>query len=227
MVPVRNHCWHLPPAEAKAVQRELALDVTLTDAFDVINYVAGVDVAYHKKSDRIVGGVAILEATTLQLVETRLAISAVQFPYIPGLFSFRELPAIIEAMKQIKTVPDLIICDGHGIAHPQRFGLASHLGVLYDMPTIGCAKTRLTGAHSDPSHRRGSSELLVDNGMTIGAALRTQDGVRPVYVSTGHRVSLKTACDWIMHTSPSYRLPETTRAADHAVKLALKEICEN
>lgn len=227
MVPVRNHCWHLPPAEAEALQRELALDVILTDAFDAIHYVAGVDVAYHKKNDKIVGGVVILEAATLQLVETRLAICAVQFPYIPGLFSFRELPAIIEAMGQIKTIPDLIICDGQGIAHPQRFGLASHLGVLYDMPTIGCAKTRLTGAHSDPAHRRGSSALLVDNSMTIGAALRTQDGVRPVYVSTGHRISLKTACDWIMRTSPSYRLPETTRAVDHAVKMALKEICEN
>ena len=227
MIPVHNHCWHLLPAEAEALQCELARDVVLTDTFETINYVAGVDVAYHKEGTRIVGGIAILEAATLKLIETRLAISAVQFPYIPGLFSFRELPAIMEAMGQVKTVPDLIICDGHGISHPQRFGLASHLGVLYDIPTIGCAKTRLIGTHFVPTQERGSSALLVDDGPVIGAALRTQDGVRPVYVSTGHRISLKTACDWVLRTSPIYRLPETTRAADHAVKMALKEIYEN
>lgn len=224
MVPVRNHCWDLSPDKALALQRELAREVVLIDAFETINYVAGVDVAYHKESDKIVGGITILEATSLKLIETHLAVSVARFPYIPGLFSFRELPVIMEAMDQIKTVPDLIICDGHGIAHPQRFGLASHLGVLYDVATIGCAKNLLTGTFVDPSPQRGSSAPLVDEGDVIGAALRTQTEVRPVYVSTGHRISLKTACDWVMQLTSRYRLPETTRAADHAVKIALQAL---
>lgn len=207
-----------------ALQRKLAQKVVLIDAFENINYVAGVDVAYHKESDTIVGGVAILEANSLKLIETRLAVTIARFPYIPGLFSFRELPAIMEAMDQIKTVPDLIICDGHGIAHPQRFGLASHLGVLYDVATIGCAKSLLTGSPIDPSPQRGSYAPLVDEGDVIGAALRTQTKIRPVYVSTGHRISLKTACDWVIQLTSRYRLPETTRAADHAVKIALQAL---
>lgn len=189
--------------------------------FNNIKYVAGVDVAYDEKIDKQIAAVVVLDPSTLEVFETSIAEDVTLFPYIPGLFSFRELPSIAKALSNLKTRPDLIVCDGQGIAHPRRFGLASHLGVLFDVPTIGCGKTRLLGHAEEPGIKRGDYSPLIDNGEIIGNSLRTQDNVKPVYVSIGHRISLQTACDWILKLSSKYRLPETTRHADHAVKMAL------
>lgn len=158
--------------------------------------------------------VAVLSFPDLQLQETSIARRPTSFPYIPGFLSFREIPAVLDALEKIKITPDLILCDGQGIAHPRRFGIACHLGVLVDIPTIGVAKSLLIGKHEDLSETRGSWQPLVDKGETIGAVLRTRIGVKPVYVSSGHRISLTTAIDYVLRCTPKYRLPETTRIAD-------------
>ncbi len=158
--------------------------------------------------------VAVLSFPDLQLQETSIARRPTSFPYIPGFLSFREIPAVLDALEKIKITPDLILCDGQGIAHPRRFGIACHLGVLVDIPTIGVAKSLLIGKHEDLSETRGRWQPLVHKGETIGAVLRTRIGVKPVYVSSGHRISLTTAIDYVLRCTPKYRLPETTRIAD-------------
>jgi deoxyribonuclease V len=192
------------------------------DQLDAVKYVAGVDVAYDQKSGKLVAAAVVLDAGSLDVAETAIAEDVARFPYIPGLFSFREIPPIAKALKKLNISPDLIVCDGQGIAHPRLFGIASHLGVLFDVPTIGCAKTRLMGEAGQPEIQRGSHAPLTDHGEVIGNVLRTQDHVKPIYVSIGHRISLSTACDWILKLSPHYRLPETTRKADQTVRRALK-----
>ncbi|WP_233635946.1 deoxyribonuclease V [Hymenobacter setariae] len=189
---------------------------------DNVKTVAGVDVAYEKDSNRLVAAVVVLDATSLAVEQVVSHYGEATFPYVPGLFSFRELPAILLALEKLPLQPDLIICDGQGLAHPRRFGLACHLGVVTGIPTIGCAKTRLLGEYGPLAASRGSYESLVDNGEVIGRAIRTQTGKNPVFVSIGHKVSLDTAADWVLRLAPTYRLPETTRAADHAVKTLLK-----
>jgi deoxyribonuclease V len=204
--------------QAVELQERLASSVITRDllAKDA-RLVAGVDVAYATGTNRVFSAVAVFDAATLSLIETATAHAQTHFPYIPGLFSFREIPAVMAAMENLKCTPDLLICDGHGVAHPRRFGLASHLGVLYDVPAIGCAKTRLIGQAGDPGRERGDRADLMDRGEVVGAVLRTQRNVKPVYVSAGHRISLDTACEWILRLSPRFRLPEPIRAADHAV----------
>lgn len=218
MKPVLNHDWDLSPEEATALQPRLAGQVIQEDAFGSIDRIAGVDVAYSPAEDRMIGAVVVLDARSLEVIEQATAIEDIQFPYVPGLFSFRELPVLAAALGKLKCPPDLIICDGQGVAHPRRFGLASHLGVLYDVPTIGCAKTLLVGEYREPGPERGAREALVDKGEVVGAILRTQDRVRPVFTSVGHRVSLETACEYVLTAAPRYRLPETTRAADTLVR---------
>lgn len=222
MLPVINHAWNISENEALQLQQELAAKVMKEDQFDNIQLVAGVDVAYAKESDKLVAAVVILNADTLEVVETALAEDSIQFPYIPGLFSFRELPPLIKAFAKLKNTPDLVVCDGQGYAHPRRFGLACHLGVIFDVPTIGCGKTRLLGEYQKPDAERGAVAPLIDSGEAIGKALRTQTGIKPIYVSVGHRCSLDVACEWVLKLSPKFRLPETTRLTDQAVKLALK-----
>lgn len=212
------HSWELTEAEACALQHQYASQVERVDRLGTIHTVAGVDVAYDEQSDRLVAAAVVLDATTLTVVEQAIAEDVVQFPYIPGLFSFRELPPIAKALSQLKTKPDLIICDGQGIAHPRRFGLACHVGILFNAPTLGCGKTILRGVHEDVGTTRGDYAPLMDEGEVIGRALRTQTGIKPVYVSTGHRVSLPTACEWVLRLCTQYRLPETTRVADQLVR---------
>lgn len=219
-----SHPWALSEAQALKLQQKLASKVIKTDQLNEVRLVAGVDVAYQKGSDKLVAAVVILDATTLQIIETATAIDNAQFDYIPGLFSFRELPPLIKAFEKLQHTPDLVICDGQGIAHPRRFGLASHLGVIFDIPTIGCGKTRLLGEAEEPDVHRGAMASLIDNNEIIGNVLRTQNNIKPVYVSIGHRISLVTACEWVLKLSPKYRLPETTRQADQAVKILLKDI---
>ncbi|MCX2783446.1 deoxyribonuclease V [Microbulbifer thermotolerans] len=222
MNPKINHSWNLTELQARHLQQELAAKVTREDQFEEIQRVAGVDVAYDKHSDQLVAAVVVLDANTLEIVETVTADDHAQFPYIPGLFSFRELPPLIKAFAKLNHSPDLIVCDGQGYAHPRRFGLACHLGVVFDIPTIGCGKTKLLGEYQAPDTKRGATAPLIDNGEVIGNALRTQTGINPIYVSIGHRISLETACKWILNLSPKYRLPETTRQADHLVRIASK-----
>ncbi|MBT2290035.1 deoxyribonuclease V [Paenibacillus albidus] len=224
MEPVLNHSWILTETEAIILQQKLSLKVIKEDQFAEIRYIAGVDVAYSEQRDLLIAAVVILEASSLEIVESVVVEASVQFPYIPGLFSFRELPPLVKAFKQIKTSPQLVVCDGQGVAHPRRFGLASHLGVLFDIPAIGCGKTRLLGEYEEPHLTRGSISPLQDQGEIIGNVLRTQNNVKPIFVSTGHRISLDFACEWVLQLSPDYRLPETTRQSDQLVKKALASI---
>jgi len=223
MNPVISHSWMLTEDAALQLQQELASKVVKTDQYDDIKFIAGVDVAYQKEGDKLVAAVVILDAESLEVIETVVAEDTVQFPYIPGLFSFRELPPLIKAFAKLKNTPDLVVCDGQGFAHPRRFGLACHLGVIFDVPTIGCGKTRLLGEAGEPDVERGSTSQLVDSGEIIGSVLRTQVGVKPIYVSIGHRVSLNTACEWVLKLAPKYRQPDTTRMADQVVRAELKK----
>ncbi|MCP5005956.1 MAG: deoxyribonuclease V [Planctomycetes bacterium] len=222
MQPVIKHAWQISEVEALQLQQELAAKVVSTDQFDDIKLVAGVDVAYAKEGDKLVAAVVILDANSLDVVETVTAEDKAQFPYIPGLFSFRELPPLIKAFAKLQNRPDLVVCDGQGYAHPRRFGLACHLGVIFDVPTIGCGKTRLLGEHQEPDITRGAVAPLIDNNEVIGNVLRTQTDINPIYVSIGHRISLSTACEWVLKLSPKYRLPQTTRLADQVVNKAMK-----
>ena len=176
--------------------------------------VAGADVSY--KGD--VARAVFVVMRDLEPVEQVVVDETVPFPYIPGLLSFREIPPLLSAWKKVKTVPDVIIVDGQGIAHPRRFGIASHLGLVLGVPTIGCAKSRLCGEHDEPGEKRGSWSKLTHKGELIGAALRTRDGCNVVYVSTGHRVSLESAISVVLACAPRYRLPEPQRLADHLTK---------
>lgn len=221
MKPSFEHSWNLNEKEAIQLQNHLAKKVISSDECTTINYVAGVDVAYSQHSNTLLAGVVILDMNSLHVVESVVVEDAAQFPYIPGLFSFRELPSIIKAFSQIQITPQLIVCDGQGLAHPRRFGLACHLGVLYNISTIGCGKTRLCGDYIEPELKRGSSAPLIHNDEVIGNILRTQNGVKPIFVSIGHKISLHTATEIILQLSPNYRLPETTRQSDQIVNRAL------
>jgi len=213
------HSWKLSEADAIALQQRLASEVIREDRFGHIRHVAGADVAYDEKHGRQYAAAVVLDAGSLEVVDCATARESVPVPYVPGLFSFRELPAIVRAIQGLKTKPDLIVCDGHGVAHPRRFGLASHLGVCLNIPTIGCGKTRLLGHAQTPGLKRGQRTALVHKGEVIGCVLRTRDNIKPLYVSIGHRISLQAACDWVLRLAPHYRLPETTRQADRMVRM--------
>jgi len=224
MQPIIEHPWNLTEQQAFALQQSLASKIVTENQFTDIKLIAGVDVAYAKETNVLIAAVVVLDAETLAVVESVTAEDVEQFPYIPGLFSFRELPSLIKAFAKLKNTPDLVVCDGQGLAHPRRFGLACHLGLIFDVPAIGCGKRRLFGFHEELDAERGSIAHLVDNDEVIGCALRTQEGIKPIYVSIGHRISLETASDWVLKLTPKYRQPETTRQADQLVKLTLKAL---
>ncbi|CAO5187684.1 Endonuclease V [Frankia sp. AiPs1] len=212
--------------EAEALQVELR-DRVRADipGPDVVTTVAGFDVAYDTESDVVAGAVVVLAAPGWEVVASATVVGRAAFPYVPGLLSFRELPPLLDAWEKIlpdlTAPPDLLVCDGHGIAHPRRFGLACHLGVTLDLPTIGVAKTPFVGEHTSPGKHRGDRSPIVLDGEALGAALRTRDRVREVYLSVGHRSNLESACRWVLELCPQYRLPETTRAADRLSRDAL------
>ncbi|GAA1551680.1 endonuclease V [Kribbella hippodromi] len=208
--------WPSTAAEAIAVQEKLRGLVEVVDVGPAPRYVAGLDVAY--EGDRLAAAVVVLDRMTLDEVDRAVVRGATTFPYVPGLFAFREVPALLTALEQLTTVPDLLVCDGQGLAHPRRFGLACHLGVLTGIPAIGVAKTTFVGAHGRLGWERGATAELVDGDEVVGAAVRTQDGVKPVYVSVGHRVTLPTAVQRVLELAPHYRLPETTKQADRACR---------
>ncbi|HET7061217.1 MAG TPA: deoxyribonuclease V [Nitrosospira sp.] len=207
------HNWRIAPHEAIGVQERLRSLVETSDRFPALHHVAGVDVFFDARCRFMRAAVAVLSFPTLELIASATAQRAVEFPYIPGLFAFRELPAVLDALAQLQTQPDLILYDGHGIAHPRRFGIASHLGVLVDRPTVGIGKTRLIGREVEPPRERGNWVALKDGEEVIGAIVRTQTGVKPIYVSIGHRVSLAAAVQVVLACTTRYRLPETTREA--------------
>ena len=209
-----NHSWVKTAAEAKQIQEKLRHKVVTVDRLEKVEYVAGIDIGFEDRYKISKAAVAVLSYPELELVETAIARTPTAFPYVPGYLSFREIPAILAALPQIKQTPDLILCDGQGFAHPRRFGLACHLGVLLDIPTIGVAKSRLIGEHAEIPLAKGSWQPLKDGDETIGVVLRSRTNVKPIYVSIGHKISLPTAIDYVMGCITKYRLPETTRWAD-------------
>ena len=207
------HSWQLSPAQALDTQRRLAAQVSRSGEVTTPHFIAGVDIAVGRAQGMATGAVVVLSYPELRLVETRVVNGRLDFPYIPGLLSFRESPLTLAACERLSITPDLILVDGQGIAHPRRMGLASHLGLFLDTPTIGCAKSLLCGRHEEPGEKPGSYAEVVDDGETIGVALRTRLGVKPVYVSIGHKVDLQTAIYWVLECCRGYRIPEPTRLA--------------
>ena len=207
------HDWELTTEEAVLLQRQLCKRVSLQDDFREINVVAGVDVGFEQGGRIARAAIAALAFPSLELEEVAIGRSETGFPYVPGLLSFRELPAVLEALENLQTVPDLLLCDGQGIAHPRRFGIACHLGVICDLPSIGVGKSRLLGTYDPVPDRRGAWSPLYDRSETIGAVLRTRKGVKPVFISPGHRISLASAVEYVMACTRRYKLPETTRQA--------------
>jgi deoxyribonuclease V len=211
--PRRLHRWDLTPKQAIALQARLRDRVDREDRIGVVRRVAGVDVGFERAGAVTRAAVAVLDFPSLALVDQAIVRQPTRFPYVPGLLSFREAPAVLAAFARLRAAPDLILYDGQGVAHPRRFGIASHLGVLLDAPTIGVAKTRLIGEHRALPARRGAWVPLLYDGETIGAVLRTRTAVKPLYISIGHRISLESAVRWTMACARKYRLPETTRWA--------------
>jgi deoxyribonuclease V len=210
--PANSRIWPNTPAEAIAVQNTLRRRVVAEDRLGVVRYVAGLDVGPAGEA-LARAAIAVLSFPDLRMADQAVARRPTSFPYIPGLLSFREIPALLDALDKLGVLPDLLLCDGQGLAHPRRFGLACHLGVLTGIPSIGVAKSLLVGEHAPLPQPRGSWRPLMHKGEIVGAALRTGAGTAPVYVSIGHKLSLTTAIDYVLACAPKYRLPETTRAA--------------
>jgi deoxyribonuclease V len=208
------HDWDVSPKEAIEIQRRLREAIVLDDAFDApLRRVAGIDVGFEDHGRITCAAVVVLSFPELKPLEQTVARLATRFPYVPGLLSFRETPAVLDALAALVRAPDLLLCDGQGYAHPRRFGLACHVGLLAGIPSIGIAKKRLIGTHASVPDIRGSWSELLDDGDIIGAVLRSRAGVKPVYVSTGHRVSLATAVDLTLACTTRFRLPEPSRRA--------------
>ena len=209
----RLHSWQVSPAQALDIQQRLAAQVSRTSEITAPRFIAGVDISAPKEQGMAVGAVVVLNYPELRLVETKVAQRRLDFPYIPGLLSFRESPLILDACQKLTVTPELILVDGQGVAHPRRMGLASHLGLFLNTPTIGCAKSLLCGSHKEPGEKPGGYAEIVDKGETIGVALRTKLRAKPVYVSIGHKVDLQAAIYWVLECCRGYRLPEPARLA--------------
>jgi deoxyribonuclease V len=205
--------WPRRVIEARKIQEQLRTKVIAQDKFGKIRTVAGVDVGFEKNGTVTRAAVVVLDYPGLTWREEAIARRATRFPYVPGYLSFREAPSVLAALKKLRIQPDLLLCDGQGLAHPRRFGLACHVGLLADIPCIGVAKSRLIGTHGAVPKRKGDWAVLVDNGEVIGAVLCTRTGVKPVYVSIGHRISFASAINYVLRCTTRYRLPETTRSA--------------
>lgn len=207
------HRWDVSVAEAKRIQRGLAGSVVRRGRLDAVELIAGVDISGADSEGISRGAIVVLRCPSMEVVERSVVRMKAEFPYIPGLLSFREMPLILAVCKQLSTTPDLFIADAQGIAHPRRLGLASHLGLVLDVPTIGCAKSILCGRHGDLGGEPGDRASLVDGTEVVGAALRTKRKVKPVYVSIGYKIDLEEACRWVLACCRGYRLPEPTRLA--------------
>ena len=207
------HSWQVSIAQAEQIQRKLANQVLQKNEAINPHFIAGVDISAPDSAGIARAAAVIFNYPELKMIEVKIVEDKLSFPYIPGLLSFREAPLILAACQNLSIDPDLILVDGQGIAHPRRFGLASHLGLLLDMPTIGCAKSRLCGRHEPLNNEAGAYVELIDNGEVIGAALRTKVGVNPIYISIGHKFDLSSAINWVIKCCRNYRLPEPSRLA--------------
>ncbi|MBI5814424.1 MAG: deoxyribonuclease V [Nitrospinae bacterium] len=196
----------LDAKEAVRLQNELRLRVVMNNAFEKVDTVAGVDVGI--KEGMATAAVVVISYPALEVIEYAISVRPVEFPYVPGLLAFREIPAIIDAFEKLKHTPDMLMVDGQGYAHPRRFGLACHLGVELDLPSIGCGKTRLIGDYREPARAKGSTEPLMDKREVVGRIVRTKDGVKPLFVSIGHRIDLDTAVKLVIGCVKRRRLPE-------------------
>src|SRR5918998_6633906 len=207
------HEWDVTPREAVELQKSLRERVRVTPLAKKIETVAGADISFNKFDPVVYAAVVVLRLPTLEVVEEAGVVSEKKFPYVPGLLSFRETPPLLQAWALLKTEPDAVMFDGQGLAHPRRVGIASHVGLLIDRPTLGCAKSVLVGRYEEPGAERGSWTPLVDKGETVGAALRTKTRVQPIYVSPGHLIDLEGAVELTLRSDGGYRQPEPTRRA--------------
>ncbi len=219
-----EHPWDVTPAEARDIQTQLATQVETVNRLGEVRHVAGLDVAFARDGKTTCAAVVLLALPELVVLEHHIVCRATTFPYVPGLLSFREVPALLDALRQLETAPDLLLCDGQGYAHPRRCGIASHLGVLTDTPSVGVGKSGLLGEHTEPGPRRGDWSPLMDSGECVGAVLRTRERTKSLYVSIGHRVDLQTAIALTLACLTRYRLPEPTRLADQWVGLAARRV---
>ncbi len=211
------HSWEVTTAEARELQLRLAAQINTKPPLKAYKTIAGADVSYDKRAKWLHAAVVVLHAATFEVLERVGVLAEAKFPYVPGLLTFREAPAVLEAFAKLSVKPDVLVCDGQGIAHPRRIGLASHLGLWLGIPTIGCAKSWFFGEFDDPGPDRGDWSPLSDQGETIGAVLRTRSRVKPVFVSSGHLCNLASAIEVVLATSPPYRQPITTRLAHQYV----------
>lgn len=208
-----RHEWNVPPQEAMEIQDRLRQEMVLDDQLGPVRFVAGVDAGFEQEGTVTRAAVALLTFPELTLHEYAIARRPTTFPYVAGLLSFREAPTVLDALERLRTTPDLLLCDGQGMIHPRRFGIACHLGVLTNLPSIGVAKSWFIGQHEALPEERGAWQPLTDRGELIGAVLRSRAGTKPLYISQGHRISLQSALDYVMACTTQYRLPETTRWA--------------
>jgi len=217
---VGRHRWDVSASEAIAIQRQLRSQVLTTNGstLTTLKTIAGVDASYQDKTGEAKAAIAVLSFPELEVIEEVVAARPISFPYVPGLLSFREAPVVLDAMSSLQARPDLLMCDGQGYAHPRRLGLASHLGVYLDMPSIGCAKSRLIGSYDEPGPDRGSLSPLTDHGEVIGMVLRSKTGTKPLFISIGHMIDLATAVLLVTQCLRGFRLPEPTRLADKLSK---------
>ncbi|MGB9177938.1 MAG: deoxyribonuclease V [Pyrinomonadaceae bacterium] len=211
------HDWNLTPREAVELQKSLRERVRLEPLRKRIETIAGADISFNKFEATVYAGIVVLSLPSLEIVEEVGVVSETRFPYVPGLLSFRETPSVLEAWAKLKSEPDAVMFDGQGIAHPRRVGIASHVGLLIERPTLGCAKSVLVGKYVEPQKERGSWTELVDKGEVVGAALRTKNNVQPIFVSPGHLISLADAIELTLQSDGGYRQPEPTRRAHHLV----------
>jgi deoxyribonuclease V len=213
MVANSLHSWDITPGEAIKVQQRLRNMVRLQPLARPAGTIAGADISFNKYSETVYAGIVVLSLPDLRIIESAGVRSVARFPYVPGLLSFREAPSLLEAWEKLKTKPDVLMLDGQGIAHPRRFGIACHVGVSLDWPTIGCAKSILVGRYGELGVEAGSRAPLVDKGEQVGVALRTKNKVSPVFVSPGHLIDLDSSVDLVLRSTTKYRLPEPTRQA--------------
>ncbi len=207
------YSWNVSYKQAVRIQEHLKNKVSLTVMYNRVGYIAGLDLAYSRKSNAVWAGAVVLEFPSLARIEEKCSEGEAGFPYVPGFLGFREIPALIAVLKKIECDPDLILCDGHGIAHPRGIGLASHLGVILNKPTIGCAKDPLVGGFFPVEEHRGAHEYIRHKEKVVGAALRTKEGVKPVFVSPGHGITLMESIRFVLNTSLAFRIPEPIRMA--------------
>lgn len=216
-VPPAPHPWAVSPARAIAIQKRLAGEVRQTPHAGPVRHVAGIDAAFSIDGGHCIAGAVVWDCTDKRVVEWSVARRPLRFPYVPGLLSFREAPAVLAALRGLSGEPDALICDAQGLAHPRRFGLACHVGLIVGRPTVGCAKSLLVGRFRPPGPARGSRSALLHDGERVGTVLRTRERVRPVFVSVGHAIDLRSAERLVLRCSAGYRLPEPTRLADRLV----------